>query len=140
LYICINKLAPHPVELRAQGKHYFKNMKQVFKGKFQSTEEILQMLTRQGLLIEDTERATLILRNVSYTRLKSYMIPFMEDRKSHKFKYGATFEQVYALYGFDRRLRELIFHEMEKIEVSIRARMGYISSGSDSGYWYMNPD
>ncbi|MBQ9877354.1 MAG: Abi family protein [Bacteroidales bacterium] len=113
-------------------------MKQVFKGKFQSTEEILQMLKRQGLLIEDEDRAAHILKNVSYTRLKSYMVPFMEDRKSHKFKYGATFEQVYALYGFDRRFRELIFHEMEKVEISIRTQMAFVSAGSDHGYWYTN--
>lgn len=113
-------------------------MKQVFQGKFQSTAEMIQMLRHQGLVIDNEERATHILQNVSYTRLKSYMVPLMEDRKSHKFKHGASFELVYALYGFDRRFRELVFHEMEKVEISIRTHVAFASAGSDHGYWYIN--
>ena len=111
-----------------------------FHGSALSFEDQIRLLRSQGLTIKDEKKALRVLQNVSYSRLKSYLVPLMEDRVSHRFRPGASMDDAYALYGFDRRLRELIFHEMEKIEISIRARMGYVSSGSDSGYWYMNPD
>lgn len=115
-------------------------MKPVFSERALSIDEIIDMLRSQGLTVEDYDRAVHILENVSYSRLKSYLVPLMENRSSHKFKPGATFEQAYAIYGFDRRLRELVFHEMEKIEISIRTHIAYASNGSEGGYWFTNPE
>lgn len=114
-------------------------MKALYKGEAFSIDEILEMLQRQGLIIEDHSRAEHVLQNVSYTRLKNYLTALMEDRASHKFRPGTTFEDAYMLYGFDRRLRELIFHEIEKIEISIRTRIAYACNGSENGYWFLNP-
>ena len=36
-------------------------------------------------------------------------------------KEGTTFEQVLTLYRFDKKLRILLFNEIEKIEVTIRS-------------------
>lgn len=113
--------------------------KPYYEGVAFSPEDILLMLERQGLQINDRDRALRVLYNVSYSRLKNYLIPLMSERKSHKFRPGASFEDAYALYGFDRRLRELIFHEMEKIEISIRTRVAYASNCSEKGYWFLNP-
>ena len=112
-------------------------LKTEFHGSALSFEDQIKLLKSQGLIIEDEKKALRVLQNVSYSRLKSYLVPLMEDRATHRFKPGATMDQAYALYGFDRRLRELIVHEMEKIEVSIRAHMAYTSSSDDSGYWSM---
>lgn len=110
-----------------------------YQGEAYSIDGIIKMLQSQGLIV-DYDRAYHVLSNVSYTRLKNYLVFFMEDRDTHKFRPGTTFEDAYALYGFDRRLRELIFHEMEKIEISIRTRMAYASNGSEKGYWFLNPE
>ena len=104
-----------------------------------SANELLDLLEKEGLAIEDRERAAHILGNVNYSRLKAYMVPFMKDREGHRFVPGASFEKAYALYGFDRRLRELIFHEMEKIEISVRTRMTLVQDGGQAGFWYLNP-
>lgn len=113
--------------------------RQEFQGAALDFKEILNMLRSQGMQIDDENRALYVLGNVSYCRLKSYMIPFMEDRGSHKFKPGTTFENIYAVYAFDRRLRELIFHEMEKIEICVRTRFGYFTAKNEQGYWFTNP-
>lgn len=105
-----------------------------------SFDELIAMLRSQGLEIKDEARARNILSNVSYSRLKSYLLPLMENSGSHRFRSGASFEQAYALYGFDRRLRELIFHEMEKVEISLRTHIAYATSGAEKGYWFTNPD
>lgn len=113
--------------------------KQEFAGDALDFKEILDMLKGQGMIIDDENRALYVLGNISYCRLKSYMIPFMEDRKTHRFKPGTTFENIYAVYGFDRRFRELIFHEMEKIEICVRTRFGYFTAKNEKGYWFTNP-
>lgn len=114
-------------------------MKPEYRGEAFNLDGILDMLRGQGLEIEDDAKARRVLSNVSYTRLKSYLVPLMEDRRSHRFRPGASFDYAYALYGFDRRLRELIFHEMEKIEISIRTQMAYACNAEEMGYWFLNP-
>lgn len=113
--------------------------KKTFKGKALTFDGQLSLLESQGMVIGDRNRALNIVQNVSYSRLKSYLIPLMEDRATHRFIPGTTLEQAYTLYGFDRRFRELVFHELEKIEISIRTRLAYASMNDDGGYWFENP-
>lgn len=112
----------------------------LFSGEAISFEDQVRLLESQGLIIEDRSKTIHILQNVSYSRLKAYMVPFMEERTPRRFIPGTTFDLVYSVYGFDRRLRELIFHELEKVEISIRARIGYASSGAEAGYWFLHPE
>lgn len=119
---------------------YICHVKPVFEGHFLTHDELIEMLRSQGLEIGDTARVRKILQNVSYSRLKSYLIPLMDNVQTHRLRPGASFEQAYALYGFDRRLRELIFHEMEKVEISLRTHIAYATSGSEKGYWFTNPE
>ncbi len=114
-------------------------MKPLYQGEAYTPQQIITVLRSQGLTVEDDARALKVLSNVSYSRLKNYLIALMDDRKTHRFRPGSTFENAYALYGFDRRLRELIFHEMEKIEISIRTRMAFLCNGQEKGYWFLNP-
>lgn len=114
-------------------------MKPYYEGEAYSIPEIIRMLRSQGLEIYSDERAEQVLSNISYSRLKNYFTPLMDNTATHHFRPGANFEDVYALYGFDRRLRELIFHELEKVEISIRNRMAFASNGSEKGYWFINP-
>ena len=41
-------------------------------------------------------------------------------KTAHLYKEGATFKKVMMLYRFDKKLRLLIFNEIEKIEITIR--------------------
>lgn len=115
-------------------------MKPLYQSEAYDIDGILRMLRGQGLEIHDEERARRVLSNVSYTRLKNYLVSMMEVRSPRKFRDGASFEHAYALYGFDRRLRELIFHEMEKVEISIRTQMAYACNATERGYWFLNPE
>jgi abortive infection bacteriophage resistance protein len=46
----------------------------------------------------------------------------------HQYKQGASFSQVMTLYRFDKKLRLLIFNEIEKIEVAVRSAIVNIGS------------
>lgn len=98
----------------------------------------ISLLKANGLTIADEEKAFHILQNISYFRLKSYLIPLMSDKENHIFKTGATFENAYELYKFDCRLRKLITAELEKIEVSIRTQLAYILANDIDIYWFAN--
>ena len=76
------------------------------------------------------------MQQVSYFRIKSYLMPLMDDKVLHTFKSGTTFEQAFELYKFDSRLRKLVASELEKIEVSIRTQMAYILADEIDIYWF----
>ena len=76
----------------------------------------------RGLTIADTDKAEKYIDSIGYYRLSAYMYPLLQTPKEqHRYKQGATFDQVMMLYRFDKKLRLLIFNEIEKIEVAVRS-------------------
>lgn len=52
-----------------------------------------------------------------------------------------TFQDIIDLYVFDRRLRSLVFNELEKVEVAVRTKLSQIySESSKDSHWYENAD
>ncbi|MCB9448714.1 MAG: Abi family protein [Flavobacteriales bacterium] len=83
-----------------------------------SVTDQLFLLKSRGLCIADQSRAEHYLSNISYYRLRAYMVPFqVVDDHNHKFTPGITFDHVLDLYVFDRELRLLVFDAIERIEV-----------------------
>ena len=103
-----------------------------------SFQQQIELLKSNGLSFADESKSLHTLQQISYFRLKSYLMPLMSDKVLHTFKSGATFEQAYTLYKFDSRLRKLIAGELEKIEVSIRTQMAYTLSDEVDIYWFAN--
>ena len=101
-----------------------------------SFQQQIALLKTNGLSFANEPKALHTLQQISYFRLKSYLMPLMSDKTLHTFKSGTTFEQAYTLYKFDSRLRKLIAGEMEKIEVSIRTQMAYTLSDEIDIYWF----
>lgn len=79
------------------------------------------------MFMEDEHKVEDYLMNIGYHRLSAYIYPFYKSPKSDKvLKQGTTFEQVLTLYRFDKKLRILLFNEIEKIEVAIRSVLANI--------------
>lgn len=60
-------------------------------------------------------------------------------KEQHVYKAGASFDQVLMLYRFDKKLRLLIFNEIEKIEVAVRSAI--VNTGSEytgDPFWMTN--
>ncbi len=98
----------------------------------------LEQLQERGLQIPNIEKATHLLESISYYRLSGYWYPLLADKENHTFKESATFDTAFNLYCFDRELRVLIIQELEKIEVSIRAKMIYLLSHQNGAFWYQD--
>ena len=91
-----------------------------------SYDEQIDLLASKGLLIPDRQRTARQLKNISYYRLSAYMLPYKEkigDAISSKFKKGSTWDMIYRLYVFDRKLRLLVFDAIERVEIAVRAQI-----------------
>ena len=85
-------------------------------------EEQIENLKSIWLVIKDEEYAQRILNDISYFRLiKAYSINL--KTKNGIYKEDVTFEQIVELYLFNSNFRQLIFPEIEKIEINVRCRI-----------------
>ena len=110
--------------LKCAGRFIFRPMsiKIPYSKTYKSAEQLAPLLQSRGLFISDIVKAKQYLQTISYYRLSAYMHPLLSMPKSDNlYKSGSTFTQVMNLYRFDKKLRLLLFNEIEKIEIAIRA-------------------
>ena len=102
--------------------------------------ELVSLLKTRGLNIADEGKAEHYLSHIGYYRLSAYMYPLLSFPKELKmFKQGVTFDQVMMLYRFDKKLRMLLFNEIEKIEVAVRcAIVNYGTEMTGDPFWMTN--
>lgn len=114
--------------LKSAGRFfYYRYMKTSFQKPYSTPKEIVQILKRRGMHFNDEGKAESYLMNIGYHRLSAYIFPFYKSPKSDLvLKDGTTFEQVMTLYRFDKKLRIVLFNEIEKIEVAIRSVLANI--------------
>ena len=102
-------------------------------------DQQIDLLEKRGLLIPDHERAHRHLSNISYYRLSAYMLPYrVLDASGNyldQFVPGATWDDVYNLYKFDRKLRLLVFDAIERIEIALRTQVIYQLSHKYGPHW-----
>ena len=88
---------------------------------YSTPQELVQLLKTRGMEITDEEKAQHYLSHIGYYRLSAYMYPLLSiPKEQNLFKQGVTFSKVMMLYRFDKKLRLLLFNEIEKIEVAVR--------------------
>lgn len=101
-----------------------------------SLQDHIELLRSRDLTIEDQVRAEKYLTNIGYFRLTGYMYHLQEPDGSHKFKNATTFNEIVQHYHFDKKLRSLISEYLERIEVSLRARLTDYMSTNHGFFWY----
>ena len=99
----------------------------------------IEQLKERGLIISDESKAEYFLKNVSYYRLAGYWWPMQADKVQHTFKPNSTFENVMAIYNFNRELRILLFDVIERIEIGFRTKLIFNLSHEISPWWFENP-
>ena len=85
-------------------------------------DEQVKNLKNIGLIVKNEEYAKRILNDISYFRLiKAYSL----NLKAKNGNYGknVTFEHLVDLYLFNANFRQIIFPEIEKIEINVRCRI-----------------
>lgn len=87
------------------------------------TTAIIERLKANGLGVLDEKEALRKLGVVSYFRIAAYLRPMEDDKETHHFKPGSTLENVFALYEFDTKLRQLTFAAIQEIEIALSAKV-----------------
>lgn len=113
-------------------------------------DEQVARLTSRGVEIEDRDRAAKVLQGVGYYRLTGYLYPFRQSerfideegrervRVLSEYRVRTTLRNAEEVIDFDRRLRMLVLDGVERIEVAVRMRVGYVL-GRRSAFAYEDP-
>lgn len=105
---------------------------------YSSPFDLVQLLKSRGLIITDEQRAEAYITNIGYYRLSAYMLPFLTMPKTnHIFKPSVTFDNVLDLYRFDKKLRVLLFNEIEKIEIAFREAVANVTARMSGDIFWM---
>lgn len=85
-------------------------------------DEQVENLKSIGLLVDDEDYAKRILNDISYFRLiKAYSLNLKPKNGNYYNK--TTFKEIVELYLFNSNFRQIIFPEIEKIEINVRCRL-----------------
>lgn len=98
---------------------------------FQTHNSQLKILRKRNIIIKNGSKAKgILIRENYYQIINGYKHIFLDinetkKRKDDYYKTGTTFEQIYALYEFDRNLRNLLLKYLLMTENSIRSKIAY---------------
>ncbi len=94
---------------------------------FKTIDEQIDILKSKGLVINDYDKASEVLLRENYFFLNGYRSPFLVTG-SKRFVEGCTFEEVYALFTFDRFFRNIIFKNILIVENNYKSIFSYVLS------------
>lgn len=95
---------------------------------FKTLDEQIEILKSKGLIIDDIEEAKEILFRENYFFVSGYRHLFMRSLKETRFIEGTTFDELYAMFLFDRKIRNIMFKYLLMIENNVKSIISYTLS------------
>ena len=95
---------------------------------FKTLDEQIDILRSKGLTINDEEKTKDILLKENYFFISGYRHLFMKSYNDGKFFKGTTFEELYAIFQFDRQVRNIMFKHILVVENNIKSLISYVMS------------
>ena len=92
---------------------------------FKTLDEQVEILKSRGLVISDIEKTKELLLRENYFFINGYRHIFLKNSKSSDFIYGTRFEELYALFQFDRSLRNILFKNLLIVENNFKSVLSY---------------
>ena len=108
---------------------------------FKTLDEQIAILRSKGLKIGNEDYAKNILLRENYFFLTGYRFLFMRSTEDRRFIEGATFEELYAMFNFDRQIRNILFKNILIFENNMKSVSSYVVS-KNHGFKeknYLNP-
>lgn len=113
---------------------------------FKTYNQQLDILEGRGIIFnspEDKDRARMIIQREGYYKLiNGYKNPFLDNSEElETFIAGTTIDEIFALYSFDRKLREIFLRYILRIETNVKNLIAYVISqkyGHDNYLIYKN--
>lgn len=97
---------------------------------FRDTRTQIGILKCRGLVIKNKSFAKRVIRETNYYNLiNGYKTPFiLKSTPNEQYISGTRFEELYALYEFDRKLRIITLEEILRIEKQVKTLIAYCFS------------
>jgi len=92
---------------------------------FKTLDEQIEILKGKGLIIEDIEYTKNILLRENYFFISGYRHLFLRSEKERTFLPGTTFKELYAMFNFDRQIRNVVFKNLLIIENNVKSIFSY---------------
>ena len=92
---------------------------------FKSIDEQIEILKSKGLVINDLDKTKDILFRENYFFISGYRHLFLKSPKDRNFIKGTTFRELYALFNFDRQVRNIVFKNLLIIENNLKSIISY---------------
>ena len=104
-------------------------------------DEQVALLRSRGLEVANEQSAKLHLENINYFRLSGYSRYFADpaDPNCERFQPDTSFDDLIALYVFDRRLRAHLQEAFERIEIAIKGSIAYHGAIHGGAFWLNDP-
>lgn len=95
------------------------------KKEFKTLEQQIEILRNKGLVIKDLDKAEELLLRENYFFINGYRHIFLKSNKDRTFINGTTFEELYAVFQFDRNFRNIIFKNLLIVENNLKSILSY---------------
>lgn len=92
---------------------------------FKTLDEQIEILKNRGLVINDIDKAEELLLRENYFFINGYRHIFMKNHKEDSFIPGTTFEELYAVFQFDRSFRNVLFKNLLIVENNLKSIIAY---------------
>lgn len=92
---------------------------------FKNLNEQIDILRSKGLIINNEDYAKEVLLRENYFFLNGYRYPFVKSRNEKVYIESVTFEELYSLFLFDRKLRNILFKNILLIENNLKSIISY---------------
>lgn len=92
---------------------------------FKTIDEQIEILKSKGLKIDDVDYAKNILLRENYFFLSGYRHLFLKSPKDRMFIPGTDFKELYALFNFDRQIRNIFFKNILIVENNAKSIFSY---------------
>ena len=92
---------------------------------FRTIQEQISILESKGLIIDDYLFTEDILIRENYFFISGYRHLFLKSPKDRNFIKGTTFRELYALFNFDRQIRNIVFKNLLIIENNLKSIISY---------------
>ena len=92
---------------------------------FKTLDEQIEILKKRGLVINDIDKTEELLLRENYFFINGYRHIFMKNHKEDSFIPGTTFEELYAVFQFDRSFRNVLFKNLLIVENNLKSIIAY---------------
>lgn len=108
---------------------------------FKTHEQLIELLETRGIDFSAPDSKSFAKKKLQrigyYNLINGYSSLFWENEESNKYKQGTTIKEIYNLYLFDQKLREIFLRNILPLEINIKSLIAYYFPKAHPGTYYL---